>query len=287
MKIGIGLPNAVPDTPGARLLDWAVRAEERGFSALATIDRIAYPSHDSITALAGVAGATRHIGLMTNILLAPLYPAVLLAKSTATLDQLCGGRLTLGMAPGGRPDDFTVTGQNFKTRGRDLDATVELMRQAWHGEAVDGVDRTVCPIPVNDDRVPILFGGTSEAAIRRTAAWGDGWTMGGGTPDMAESMIKEVRTAWADAGREGEPRLAALAYYSLGDDAERASRAYLHDYYGFLGEYAGQIADSALRSEAAVADAVRAFEAAGVTELYLDPTTSALEQVDRLADVVL
>lgn len=287
MKIGIGLPNAVPDTPGASLVEWAVRAEERGFSALATIDRIAYPNHDSITALAGVAGATRHIGLMTNILLAPLYPAVLLAKSTATLDQVCGGRLTLGLAPGGRADDFTVTGRNFKTRGRDLDVTVELMRRAWHGEAVDGVDRSVCPTPVTDDRVPILFGGTSEAAVRRTAAWGDGWTMGGGTPDMAESMIKQVRTAWADAGREGEPRLAALAYYSLGEDAERASRAYLQDYYGFLGEYAAQIADSALRSESAVADAVRAFEAAGVTELYLDPTTSGVEQVDRLADVVL
>lgn len=58
MKIGIGLPNAVPDTPGAGLLDWAVRAEERGFSALATIDRVAYPNHDSITALAGVAEVT-------------------------------------------------------------------------------------------------------------------------------------------------------------------------------------------------------------------------------------
>lgn len=162
------------------------------------------------------------------------------------------------------------------------------MHRAWQGEAVDGVDRSVCPTPVTDDRVPILFGGMSQATVRRTATWGAGWTMGGGTPDMAASMIEQVRTAWADAGREGgEPRLAALAYFSLGDETVPASRAYLHDYYGFLGEYAAQIADSALRSEAAVADAVRAYEAAGVTELYLDPTTNGVEQVDRLADVVL
>jgi hypothetical protein len=82
-------------------------------------------------------------------------------------------------------------------------------------------------------------------------------------------------------------RLAALTYYSLGADAEADSRGYLRHYYGFLGEYAETIADSALRSEAAVAESVDAFEQVGITELYFDPATSSLDQVDRLADVVL
>ena len=61
MKIGIGLPNPVPDTPGAVMIDWAKRAEAAGFSGLVTIDRIAYPSYDSLTALAAAAGATERI----------------------------------------------------------------------------------------------------------------------------------------------------------------------------------------------------------------------------------
>ena len=100
MKIGIGLPNPVPGTPGTRLVEWAKRAEERGFSGLATIDRVVYPSYDSLATLAAAAGATTRIGLLTNVLLAPLYPAPLLAKTTASIDQLSNGRLTLGLASG-------------------------------------------------------------------------------------------------------------------------------------------------------------------------------------------
>ena len=111
--------------------------------------------------------------------------------------------------------------------------------------------------------------------------------MGGGTAPMAGPMIERVRARWKEAGREGEPRLAALSYFSLGADAEEDSRAYLRDYYSNLGDYAKQIADSATRSESDLRNLVRAFEHIGITELYLDPTTSSLDQVDRLADVVL
>jgi alkanesulfonate monooxygenase SsuD/methylene tetrahydromethanopterin reductase-like flavin-dependent oxidoreductase (luciferase family) len=287
MKIGIGLPNPVPGTSGVRLLEWARRAEERGFSALATIDRVAYPSYDSLTCLAAAAGATTRIGLMTNILLAPAYPAVLLAKSTSSLDQISAGRLTLGLAPGGRADDFVAAGRDFHTRGRAFDAALETLHKAWRGEPVGEADKPVCPTPINDDRVPNLIGGTSANTMRRVAAWGAGWTMGGGTADMAAPVLEQVRAAWREAGRDGEPRVAALAYFSLGDDADSDSRAYLHDYYGFLGDYADRVADGALRSQTAVTDAVRAFEEIGISELFFDPTTADLHQVDRLADIVL
>src|SRR5690349_14414260 len=101
MDIGIGLPNTL-GIGGKEIVDWARRAEERGFSSLATIDRVVYPSYDSLTALAVAAGATSRIGLFTNILLAPAYPPVWLAKATASLDALSGGRLTLGIGVGGR-----------------------------------------------------------------------------------------------------------------------------------------------------------------------------------------
>lgn len=285
MKIGIGLPNAVPGTPGDVLLGWARRAEDAGFSGLATIDRVAYPSYDTLATLAAAAGATSRIELVSNILLAPLHSPAMLAKSAASIDQLSGGRLTLGVAVGGRADDYAAAGRDFGRRGRDFDEGLALMHRAWRGEPVVG-DATVCPPPVRDDRVPVLIGGTSEAAIRRTVTWGAGWTAGGGGPEMAAPLMARVRDAWREAGRDGEPRLAALVYYSLGDEVAAQSRENLRDYYAFLGPYADQIADSALRTPQAVRDAVAAFSDIGCTELYFDPTMASLDQVDRLADLV-
>ena len=73
---------------------------------------------------------------MTNILLAPIYPPVLLGKTAASIDQLSGGRFTLGLAPGGRPDDYEVTGRDFHRRGRDFDHALEVMHQVWRGDAL-------------------------------------------------------------------------------------------------------------------------------------------------------
>jgi alkanesulfonate monooxygenase SsuD/methylene tetrahydromethanopterin reductase-like flavin-dependent oxidoreductase (luciferase family) len=286
MQIGIGLPSPIPGVPGRRIVEWAQRAEQRGFSGLATIDRIVYPNHDSLTALAAAAGATTRIGLTSNILLGSVYPPALLAKTTGSLDQISGGRLTLGIAAGGRADDFAATGRDFHTRGRDLDHTLEVLHQAWRGEPVEGADRPVGP-PAVHGSVPVLIGGTSDRAVSRAVRWGAGWTAGGGGPTNAAPVVERVRAAWHEAGRDGEPRLAALAYFSLGDDATADSRAYLLDYYSYAGGYAEAIASSALRTATQIHDAVRAFEDLGFSELYLDPTTPALDQVDRLADLVL
>ncbi|MGH3664108.1 MAG: LLM class flavin-dependent oxidoreductase [Micromonosporaceae bacterium] len=287
MRIGVGLPNPVPGTPGDGLVEWARRAEERGFTGLATIDRIAYPTHDSLVVLAAAAGATSRIGLMTNILLAPLYSPPILAKAAASLDQISRGRLTLGLAPGGRADDFTVTGRDFDTRGADFDEALEVMHRAWRGDPIPGSKRRVTPKPVRDRKVPIMIGGSGERAIARSVQWGDGWTASGMSPDAAGAIAQQVRDAWRQSERTAEPRLAALTYYSLGADVDDDSRWYLRDYYGFLGEMADQIADSALRSEAAVRGAVRSYQGAGFTELYFVPTVGAVHQVDRLADLVL
>jgi alkanesulfonate monooxygenase SsuD/methylene tetrahydromethanopterin reductase-like flavin-dependent oxidoreductase (luciferase family) len=278
VKIGIGLPNTVLGTPGPLLVDWARRAEERGFSGLATIDRIAYANHDSLTSLAVAGAVTSRIALFTNILLAPVYAPAQLAKTAATIDQVTGGRLTLGLAPGGREDDYETVGRDFRGRGRAFDEGLEELHAIWRGSPRHS------PTPTSGDAVPIMIGGASEAALRRTVRWGVGWTSGGAPPEQTAAFAARVRTAWADAGREGSPRLAALTYFSLGD--ESASRAYLKDYYGFLGPYADMIADGALRSPEAIRAALAAYAEGGIEEVYLDPTVADLAEVDRLADVV-
>lgn len=283
MDIGIGLPSTLR-IDGPALVGWARRAEERGFARLATIDRIVYPTYDSITALAAAAGATSRIGIFPDILLAPLYPPVWLAKAAASLQALSGGRLTLGVGVGGREDDYAAMGRPFGERGRLMDETLDLLRRAAAGEPVTGGGLPVAPA-VPGGRVPVLVGGTSDAAVRRTVQYGDGWTSGGGGPGPAAPMVEKVRQAWREAGRDGEPRLAALVYYGLGD-ADASRDALLH-YYGFLGEWAERIASSAVRTPEQAKQMVRAFADVGITELVFDPTVAALDEVDRLADAVL
>jgi alkanesulfonate monooxygenase SsuD/methylene tetrahydromethanopterin reductase-like flavin-dependent oxidoreductase (luciferase family) len=287
VKIGIGLPNPVPNTPGDVLVDWAQRADAAGFSGLVTIDRIAYPSYDSLTSLAAAAGATQRISLMTNILLAPIYTPVLLAKTAASIDQISSGRFSLGLAAGGRQDDYEVAGRDFRRRGRDFDDALDVMHRVWRGEPLSPNSAPASPTPSRDQRVPILFGGTSQKTVDRVIRWGAGWTAGGSQAAQAGPFAEGIRSAWSAAGRSGEPRLAALAYFSLGDDAEAASRRYLLDYYRFVGDFAGQLAESAHRSVSRVRDAAKGFEDAGFTEFYFDPTVAALDQIDRLAAAVL
>ncbi len=100
------------------MVEWARRAEQRGFESVTTIDRLVYPSLDSIIALALAAGATTDLALVSNILLAPLYPPAILAKQLASLALAAGDRIAIGVAVGAREDDYTAAGVEFRKRGR-------------------------------------------------------------------------------------------------------------------------------------------------------------------------
>ncbi len=284
MKIGIGLPNTLY-IPGPAIAEWARRAEVRGFAALSTLDRIVYPTYDSLTALAVAAGATSRISLFTDILLAPLYPPVWLAKASASLDAMSGGRFTLGVSVGGRADDYDAMARPMHRRGRLMDDTLDLLHRAWRGEPVAGGEFPVGPPPANGTRVSMLIGGGSPAAIRRVVAYGDGWTAGGSGAKGLTGMAEQVRSAWRDGGRDGEPRIAALVYFGMSNPD--ASGAALRRYYGFLGEWADGIAEGALRSAAAAKSTAEEFAAAGATELMFVPTVADVDEVHRLADAVL
>jgi alkanesulfonate monooxygenase SsuD/methylene tetrahydromethanopterin reductase-like flavin-dependent oxidoreductase (luciferase family) len=286
MKFGIGLPNPIPGCPGTLLPAWATRAEQRGFQTLATIDRVAYGNHDSLIALAAAAAVTERVELLTNILLLPTRQPVLLAKEAATISAISDGRLTLGVGVGGREDDYTVTGTTFEDRGKRADEMLETMRTAWRGEPVAGSLGPVVP-DLPGAKVPLLIGGNGAAAVRRTVEYGVGWTSGGAPPDQIAPMAARVREAWREAGRDGEPRILALTYFSLGEEVEQLSYRYLRHYYAMFGDYAEMVAASAFRSAGAIRDALAAYTDAGVDQLILDPTVAELSQIDRLADVVL
>lgn len=283
MRIGIGIPNAIPGVEGALLLDWAKRADALGFTSLTTIGRVAYPNFEELTVLSAAAAVTERIGLVTNMLLGPTRDPVLLAKEAASLDQLSGGRFVLGIAVGARPDDYEASQRSFHDRGRRMDEALELMHRAWRGEAVAGSARSVSPRPYNGERVPILGGGTSDAVIRRAAKWAIGWGAGGGGPEGARAVYEKVRAAWQEAGREAKPELFSLQYFALGPQAETGS-SYIQDYYGPFAEY---IWPGVPRDAASLAEVARQFEEIGTDELVLVPTIASLEQMELAAEALL
>jgi alkanesulfonate monooxygenase SsuD/methylene tetrahydromethanopterin reductase-like flavin-dependent oxidoreductase (luciferase family) len=123
MDIGTGLPNAVPGVDRDSLLEFARRADQRGFSSLGTIDRIVYPNYEPLLALAAAATVTERIKLATSVLLTPLRAnTTMLAKEALTLDDMSNGRLVLGMGLGARDDDYEVSGLPTKRRGATFDA---------------------------------------------------------------------------------------------------------------------------------------------------------------------
>ncbi|OBH78354.1 oxidoreductase [Mycobacterium scrofulaceum] len=285
MRLGIGMPSHISHVPGPSTVQWARRAEQRGFAGLATIDRLVYESLDSIVALSAAAGATSEIGLITNVLLAPLYPAALLAKQLATIADVSGDRLIVGLGVGNRTDDYAAVGVDFRRRGRVLDETVGLLGEAWRAAPVTG-DKALCPRPV---RIPVLFGGRSEATMRRVVTMGDGWSAGALRDyDNQASFANRARAAWQEAGRSGQPLLHASVNFAFGDeDTVRLGREHLQRYYGFKPDYAAlNVADMLTTPEDAAAT-VRAYRDLGFDGLVFHPCVTGVDQVDRLADAVL
>jgi alkanesulfonate monooxygenase SsuD/methylene tetrahydromethanopterin reductase-like flavin-dependent oxidoreductase (luciferase family) len=286
VEIGIGLPNTVPDTEGQTLIGWAREAEAAGFSTLGTIGRLVYPNYEELVALSAAAAVTSRIRLTTGVLLAPLYTNhELFAKQAASLDRLSGGRLVLGLGLGGRDDDFTASGLSTHGRGPVLEEQLAVMRRVWSGEDF-GTAGGIGPEPVRPGGPEIILGGSTEASFARAARLADGWIMGGGTPDMFAAGSAAVDKAWDDAGRAGRPRKLTLAYFALGPDARAQADGYLHHYYAWLGEWAGQIAAGAAVNAEMVSAYAAAFEAAGCDEIIFVPTASSLDQVTLLAEAV-
>ena len=281
MDIGIGLPNAVRGVDRAGIVEWARSAEEAGFSSLGTIDRLVYPNYESLISLAAAAAVTERIRLLTDILISPLRTnTAMLAKQTATIDQLSGGRLVLGLAVGGRPDDYEVSGADFGNRGRIFDRQLAELARYWSG------DGGVGPQPANGKRPTLLIGGRADVAFRRAAEHADGWTLGGGTPEAFAESLGKLREAWQAAGRDGEPRSMVLFYFALGDDAEQAARQNLGDYYAYLGDHADQIVAAAAKDEDTVKSYLSAFEQAGADEVICFPASPDPAQVQKLARAI-
>jgi alkanesulfonate monooxygenase SsuD/methylene tetrahydromethanopterin reductase-like flavin-dependent oxidoreductase (luciferase family) len=273
LNVGIGLPNAVPGTPAGLLVEWAQAAEERSFSSVGVVDRIVYECHDPLTTLANAAGATGRIGLVTMVVIGPLRNDAVLANEAANIQEVSGGRLTLGLAVGARAEDYNALGISTEGRGARLTEQLLDLRLAWERAGANGP--------------PLLVGGGSDVSFLRMARYADGYVHGGGPPRTFARAADTAKTAWSELDRAGSPRLWAQGYFALGDaDTVERGRAYMRDYYAFTGPFAERIAEGMLATPQAVAQFVRGYAEAGCHELVLFPAVADLAQIDLLASAL-
>jgi alkanesulfonate monooxygenase SsuD/methylene tetrahydromethanopterin reductase-like flavin-dependent oxidoreductase (luciferase family) len=291
MDVAIGLPSTVPGATGEQLVEWAKRAEDAGFSGLGTIDRIAYPNYEPLVALSAAAAVTERVRLITSIAIAPYrVNAALLAKQAASVQRISNGRLVLGLAAGGRENDYAASEVDFQSRYERLEEIVPKVKRFWAGSgdaSGDPSSHAVGP-DVSSDPPKLILGGYTEVTAKRVAKYADGWVAGGVPPDQFAQIRESVERAWEEAGREGTPYLGGLAYFALGDSGEEDAQRSLGDYYTWLGvETAGMIVGSAAKDDDTVKGYLQGFEQAGCQELILFPASSDPSQVDLLADAAL
>jgi alkanesulfonate monooxygenase SsuD/methylene tetrahydromethanopterin reductase-like flavin-dependent oxidoreductase (luciferase family) len=283
MDIGIGLPTTVPGTAGRELVTFARRADEHGFSTLAVFDRMVYDNYDSLIALGAAAAVTERIRLATTVLLAAYRPSVAeLAKQLASVDRLSEGRLVLGVAAGGREDDFRAGGTSYHDRGRRLDGMLAELREIWAGRgAVPGVGPRPAP-----DGIPLWVGGHSDAALRRAARHGQGWISPGGSASSFPQLVDRARETFGRYGRTELPHMVALASVALGEHRRAAASRYVLDYYAHVGVKAQFLAKSVISNGEQLRRTVDEYAKAGCDELLLFPCTADAAQVDEIAEAL-
>ena len=208
-------------------------AEGRGFDQLACGEHLFFhtATPNAFVALAAAAGATERIRLLTSLTIAPLYPAVLLAKLATTLDQVSEGRLDLGLGVGGEyPDEFVAAGVDVHERGRRTDETIEVLTALWTGAKVDHTgpftrvpDLALDPQPVQRPRPPLWMGGRRGRAVRRAGRHADVWLPYLYTPEQLAHSLGEVRAEAEQCGRDPDTvRGAIFCWGAVGVDDERA-----------------------------------------------------------------
>jgi probable F420-dependent oxidoreductase len=188
VHLGVILPNFGTGSSPDGIRRVAEAAEELGFDSVwATEHVIVGPEavdpygrvYAPLVTLGCIAGWTERIGLGTSIVLVPLHHPMHLAKEAATLQELSGGRVTLGVGVGWHRDEFEFMGVPFEGRGRRADEAISLMRALWSGERdFDGRlwsfhGATFEPLP--EPQPEIWVGGSSDRAIRRALEAGDAW----------------------------------------------------------------------------------------------------------------
>ncbi len=235
MRIGAVYPQTEYSNDPVAIRDYAQAVEAMGYSHVLAYDHVlgANPdrpggwtgpyTHETsfqepLLLFAFMAAATTTLEFATGIIILPQRQTALVAKQTATLDVLSGGRLRMGIGIGWNEVEYIALNEDFHTRGRRLEEQIELLNLLWteplvtfHGKSHTILDAGLKPMPLQRP-IPIWFGGHAEAMLRRCAKWGAGWMPNYRTVEQAASALATLEQYLQAEGRSRsdfglEPRL--------------------------------------------------------------------------------
>ena len=223
MQLNAMFPTRDIGSDPAKIRDWAQAAEDLGFAYIEVPDHVfgatardgwtpryneKDPFHETFVTLGFLAAVTKKIRLSSGILIAPQRQTGLIAKQAAEVDLLSGGRLRLGIGVGWNHVEYEALGTDWHTRGARQAEQAEVLRLLWTGESVDFNGRfhklrgvNIVPPPVQRP-IPIWFGGSSDAVVKRAARLGDGWMPIMAPDEEAKQKLALLREEMRNNGRD-------------------------------------------------------------------------------------
>jgi probable F420-dependent oxidoreductase len=210
MHVGITVRNMGPQSSVEILTQAVQAADEADLESIWLTDHIAIPPDDAqgsggryldpLITLAYAAAATRRIKLGAGVLILPYRPALPVAKQLATLQELSGGRLLLGVGIGWMDAEFRALGLNRHNRGRAADTTLEFLNRCFENDVVEanGQEFLFLPRPA---KPPLLVGGAPPHALRRAVHFADGWLPMGLSPEAIARHMRTYHAMCSDAGK--------------------------------------------------------------------------------------
>ncbi|MEE8302755.1 MAG: LLM class F420-dependent oxidoreductase [Candidatus Tectomicrobia bacterium] len=222
MKFGVTIPNNWGIDDPQQVLALGPIAEDLGYDSIWVMDHLFNAGHirqrlgdkpyyHPLAMLSYLSATTQHVSLGTSVLVLPYRNPVELAKYAATLDQMSGGRVILGVGVGAMVEEFEALGVSMRQRGALTDECIAIMKELWtsadpsyQSAKWNFSDLKFAPKPRQTPHMPLWIGGSSQGALKRTASVGDGWHPTGMSPEQFDEGRQEVRRLAAAAGRDPE-----------------------------------------------------------------------------------
>ena len=299
-NIGILVPGSYEGLPPkiAEFARFFSSAEELGFESLWFTDRIFHRINvlDPFTLMTCAATATSTVRLGTAVILFVLRNPVLMAKTTATLDYLSGGRLTLGISLGGRDDEFAPLGVSMHRRVSRFTEGLEVMRKLWseeqvtfHGRYYDLEGASAQPKPVRNGSIPVILGGRSDGVLKRSGESADGWVAGStGDAEVFAGAWRTVRGHGAAAGKDPDSlESGKLMYIATGPDRDRCKQQLSASLQAYYGPNYDVEANCAYGPPEECAAKIQPFIDADAKTVMLGPCDTDVEQIRAIAQDVL
>lgn len=298
ISVGLGLMG-FPFSDAEAYWRWVDLCEATGVDSIWQTDRLigTEPHLEPLVTLAALAGRTRRLKFGMNVLSLAQRDPVLVAKQCATIDMLSGGRLLPAFGIGSdRSPEWNAMGLDPKTRGAKTDEALEIIRRLWAQDRVDFAGKhytltaaTISPKPVQPD-LPMWIGGSSPAAIRRTARFGTGWQGGAEPPAQTAQVIAGIKVALIETGRTiDEDHYGAGFPFRFGtvDDPQVAPTLATFKALGL----ADPLSYFAIGDATAILDRIAAYIDAGISKFILRPLgegdADLMAQTERLIAEIL